>query len=125
MQKKDYFGVYRRPALLALAWLASLTLSRLVLVLVFQERVSETGGLDVIFLQGLRFDLILIAALLGPVFLFKPWFHTWKPLRWLGNWLWPLYAAAVTAACFFVEASSADYIGTFDSPVNLLDLSLS
>jgi len=105
---------------LALAWLSALTLSRLVLVLVFHERVAETGGLTIIFLQGLRFDLVLIGALLGPLFLLKPWFHTWKPFRWLGNWFWPLYAAAVTAACFFVEGSSADYIGTFDSRPNYL-----
>jgi len=120
MQLKSYFGVYRSPAVLALCWLLGFSLSRIFLVAVHWSRVAPTEGLGFILLQGVRFDLILTASLLGPVFLFRPWFHMAGFLRAIGNWIFPLYLGIVTAAAFFVEASTASFISQFDSRPNFI-----
>ena len=113
-------GVYRRPAILALWFIAAFAVSRLILSVIFWDRVGPTDGLGFIFAQGLRFDLITVAAVLGPVFLIRPVLHTAQVLRWLSNVLIPVYLGAVTAAVFFVEASTASFIGQFDSRPNFL-----
>jgi phosphoglycerol transferase MdoB-like AlkP superfamily enzyme len=120
MQFLSYMGIFRRPALLAAAWLVALSLSRLVLVVLHWDRVAPTHGFGIIFLQGLRFDLILVAALFGPVFLLRPWLHAVAALRSVANGLFPLYLAVATALSFFVEASTAAFIGQFDSRPNYL-----
>lgn len=120
MQALSNFGVYRRPAVLALCFLAGFSLSRILLVAIHWSRVAPTEGLGFILLQGVRFDLILVAGLLGPVFLFRPWFHLAGFLRAIGNWLFPLYLGLVAAIAFFVEASTASFIGQFDSRPNYI-----
>lgn len=120
MQLANYKSVLKRPFILVLCWLAVLSVSRLVLMGIHWDRVSDTGGFWFIFLQGVRFDLILLASLLGPIFLLKPWFHTLDLLRRFGAWLFPLYAAFATAAAFFIEASTASFINQFDSRPNYL-----
>lgn len=117
---KSNFGVYHHLAVLALCWLLGLSLSRLFLVLSHWERVAPTEGLGFILLQGVRFDLILIGFLLGPVFLLRPWFHMAGFLRAISNWVFPLYLGIVTAVVFFIEASSASFIGQFDSRPNFI-----
>ena len=68
---------------------------RVLLVSELWERVEPTGGLPFILLQGIRFDLILVAQLFGPVFLLAPWLHGGAISRRIGAWLVPLYLGLV------------------------------
>jgi phosphoglycerol transferase MdoB-like AlkP superfamily enzyme len=106
--------------ILALCYVAVLTASRLLLVSIFHDRVAETGGLAFILTQGLRFDIILVGLIFGPVALVKPWLHTQAALRRLGQWVVPLYVSVITALAFFIEASTASFISEFDSRPNYL-----
>ena len=111
-------SIFKRIAVLALCYLAILTASRLILIGFFFERVSETGGTGFILLQGLRFDIILLGLVFGPIALVKPWLHTHPVLQRIGQWIVPLYLGIVSALAFFVEASTASYILEFDSRPN-------
>ncbi len=112
--------IFRRLALLALAVLVALSLSRLLLVVLFGDRVADTGGLTVIFGQGLRFDLILVGFLFAIPAVLLPWLHLGKAGRWLAAWTVPAWFAVVVPLAFFVEASSAPFIRQFDSRPNYL-----
>ncbi len=90
MRMTEINGIFRRPGVLAVCFLAALSLSRLILTGMHWERVAPTNGLGITLLQGFRFDLVLLASLLGPVFFFKPWFHTAGFLTRIGNWLIPV-----------------------------------
>ncbi len=115
-----FLSTYQRYAVLALCYLVVLTASRLVLVGIFDDRVSQTGGLGFILLQGLRFDIILIGLIFGPVALIKPWLHAHAVLRRAKKWILPTYVGVITALAFFVEASSASFITEFDSRPNYI-----
>ena len=112
--------IFRRIAVLALFYLAVLTASRLLLIGIFFDRVSPTGGFGFILLQGLRFDIILLGLIFGPVALVMPWLHAFAIPRRLGQWLVPVYVGTITALAFFVEASTSSFIGEFDSRPNYL-----
>ena len=110
MRLKSYISIFRRPAILALGFLAAFSVSRLFLVTIYWDRVAPTDGLGFILLQGVRFDIILIGMVFAPVLLFKPWFHTLAFLRRIGMWLFPIYMALVTSIAFFVEATTTSFI---------------
>ena len=117
-EMRAFFSIYYRLAVLAAGYLVVLTTSRLILVGFHMERVAPTDGIGFILIQGLRFDIILLGLLFGPVLLAKPWLHSADLLRRLGRWLVPVYVGAVTALAFFVEASTLSFIGEFDSRPN-------
>ncbi len=112
--------VLERPLTLALLILVSLSASRLLLIALFWNRVEPTGGVTFILTQGLRFDIILIGLLIGPVFLLKPLFHTRPWLIPIGRWLWSLYLGAATSFIFFVESATFSFIREYDSRPNYL-----
>lgn len=120
MQVAKIFSIFKRPAQLSLCILAMLSVSRFILVKVHWERVAPTDGAEFILLQGVRFDLILLGMLFGPVFLLKPWFHTQAFMRALGRWLWPAYMGLATALIFFVEAATLPFLAEFDTRPNYL-----
>jgi phosphoglycerol transferase MdoB-like AlkP superfamily enzyme len=117
---ENYFGIYRRPAFLALCFLLALSASRLFLVWFYWDRVASTDGLGFILAQGIRFDIILLGIVFGPVFLLKAWFHSFAFLRRAGNWIIPVYLGIATALSFFIEASTTSFIAQFDSRPNFL-----
>jgi phosphoglycerol transferase MdoB-like AlkP superfamily enzyme len=84
------------------------------------DRVAASGGLGFILLQGVRFDIILLGMLFGPVFLIKPWFHTLAFLRCSGAWIWPVYLGLAIPLAFFVEASTLAFIAEYDNRPNYL-----
>lgn len=120
MRLSRHFAIFLRPALLALGVLGALSASRVLLVSELWERVEPTGGLPFILLQGIRFDLILVAQLFGPVFLLAPWLHGGAISRRIGAWLVPLYLGLVCGLGFFVEAATLPYIREFDIRPNYL-----
>ena len=115
-----FVRTYKRLAILALCYIAVLTVSRLVLIGMHEDRVDATGGLGFILAQGLRFDLILVGMILGPVAIFKPLFHLAPALAGIGKWLGAIYVGAMTGLAFFVEASTSAFIHEFDSRPNYL-----
>jgi phosphoglycerol transferase MdoB-like AlkP superfamily enzyme len=120
MRLTSYTGIFMRPGILALYILAALSLSRLFLIGVNWERVAATEGIGFILLQGVRFDIIFLGMILGPVLLFKPWFHTLAFLRHIGRWIFPAYLGLAVSLAFFIEASSKSFIAEYDSRPNYL-----
>ncbi len=106
--------------MLSLSVLAAMSASRLLLMSMHWERVVATDGLAFILLQGVRFDIILIGMLFGPIFVIKPWFHTRASLQRFGKYLIPAYLGLTTSLMFFVEASSKSFIDEYDSRPNFL-----
>jgi phosphoglycerol transferase MdoB-like AlkP superfamily enzyme len=113
-----FLSIYNRIALLAVCYLVVLTASRSLLVGIHFDRVAPTDGFLFIFLQGIRFDIILIGLIFAPVLLLKPWFQTAAALRRLGQWLIPAYLGVMTALAFFVESATLSFIEEFDSRPN-------
>ena len=66
------------------------------------QDLEATGGLGFILAQGLRFDLILVGMILGPVAIFKPLFHLAPVLAGIGKWLAAIYVGVMTSLMFFV-----------------------
>jgi len=120
MRLTNYTPIFRHLAILSLSVLAFFSLSRLMLVGIYWERVSATDGLVFIFMQGIRFDIILLGMLFGPVLVLKPWFHSRASLRRIGKWLIPAYLGLATSLIFFVEASSKSFIKEYDSRPNFI-----
>jgi phosphoglycerol transferase MdoB-like AlkP superfamily enzyme len=112
--------IFRRPALLGLGLLLLLSISRVYLVTVYSEQVAATDGLAFILLQGVRYDLILLGMLFGPVLLALPWLHRRTGLRRVGRWAVPLYLALVSALAFFIEAASRAFIDEYGNRPNYL-----
>jgi phosphoglycerol transferase MdoB-like AlkP superfamily enzyme len=112
--------ILRGPVLLALLFLVTLSASRLLLAAVFWERVAATHGLGFILLQGVRFDLILVGMLIGPVLILKPITQSGRWLLPAAGWFWPLYLGLVSAWAFFVEASTVSFIREYDSRPNYI-----
>ncbi|MBT8050604.1 MAG: LTA synthase family protein [Gammaproteobacteria bacterium] len=117
---KALLAIYKRLAVLASLILVFLSLSRVLLVSAFWDRVSNTEGLGFILLQGVRFDIIFLGMILGPALLFRPWFHTLGFLRRVGAWVIPAYLGIALALGFFVEASTYSFIVQYDSRPNYL-----
>jgi phosphoglycerol transferase MdoB-like AlkP superfamily enzyme len=120
MRLTNYLAVFRRISGLVLAFLVALSMSRLLLVAVYWDRVAATDGLGFILLQGIRYDIILIGMLFGPVFFLKTWFHTLPFLRRFGQWFFPVCVGLMVSLAFFVEASTTSFIAEYDSRPNYL-----
>lgn len=116
----EHLKVYRRLGALCLGWLAFLSASRLLLMVLFDERVVAAGGVTFITLQGLRFDGLLIGGLLGLVFLVKPWLHLMGRFGQGALGVLGALVGAMSGFVFFVEASTASFIRQFDSRPNYL-----
>lgn len=112
--------IYKQMFKLSVLFLLALTASRLLLMAVHWDRVEPTGGIGFILMQGLRFDLILLAMLYGPAFLIKPWFQRGPRPRRFGNWLIPVYLGIVTTFAFFIEVTTLSFIGQYDSRPNYI-----
>ncbi|MFC1776427.1 LTA synthase family protein [Pseudomonadota bacterium] len=93
-----------------------LTLSRIVLIAWFWDRVAPTGGTWFILLQGIRFDLVLMGMLLGPALLATPWLSG----RNFGASLLRFYLLAVTLFVLWVELGTIPYIDQYDARPNYI-----
>lgn len=93
-----------------------LSLSRLVLMVLYSDRIAATGGNWFIFLQGIRFDIILMGMLLGPALLAAPWLTGRRP----GALLLRYYLVAVTIFIVWVELGTIPYIDQYDARPNYI-----
>lgn len=93
-----------------------LSLSRIVLVAWYWDRVAPTGGSLFIFLQGIRFDLVLMGMLVGPALLAAPWLSGRKN----GSRILRYYLVAVTFFIVWVEMGTIPYIDQYDARPNYI-----
>ena len=104
----------------SLCLLIFLSLSRILLLTWQFDRVSETGGVAFILLQGLRFDLILLAGLLIipvtllPLLVANRW--SMKPTIWL----FKVYLLVITVVLVFLELATPNFIIQYDFRPNIL-----
>jgi phosphoglycerol transferase MdoB-like AlkP superfamily enzyme len=87
---------------------------------VYSDRVNATGGVEFILMQGVRFDLIVVGLLFGPLWIVTPWLYVTAATRHLARWLLPLWPSAVLGLALFVEASTYSFINEFDTRPNII-----
>ena len=108
--------------LLAYAWrlILVLTVARVLLVVWLAPRVMAADMLAPVFLQGLRFDLVLLGITLAPLVLLFPLLAS-SPLL-LPAWraLLRVYLSVVLLAVTFMELATPSFINQFDSRPNIL-----
>jgi phosphoglycerol transferase MdoB-like AlkP superfamily enzyme len=93
-----------------------LSLSRLVLLAWYWDRVAPTGGTWFILLQGIRFDIVLMGMLVGPALLLAPWWSGRK----FGGALIRYYLVAVTFFVVWIELGTIPYIDQYDARPNYI-----
>jgi len=100
--------------------LPMLSLSRLSLVAWQYERVFATDGLGFILLQGLRFDVVLLAILLVLPLTLTPLILTIKSLH--KPWLTfiKLYLVLMFVELLFTELATPNFISQYDLRPNIL-----
>jgi phosphoglycerol transferase MdoB-like AlkP superfamily enzyme len=107
------FDAYAPLVAMFIIGLIVLSVSRFGLVLWKFDRVSNTGQLTAIFVQGLRVDIIqlcllsLIPLLLMPIFTIAKYWHGW---RWF-TYVWVTLAIVLLV---FLEASTPGFIAEYD-----------
>jgi len=112
---------YLRPlAVFAAATLVFLSVARAAFVLWHLDRVRAADMLGTVFVQGLRFDLVLVGFLtLIPVLLL--WlFATTRPMLRVGSWLLRAYLVACFAGLVFMELATPSFINQYDARPNRL-----
>ena len=93
-----------------------LSLSRLVLLAWYWDRIAPTGGSWFILLQGIRFDLVLMGMLVGPALLAAPWVSGRKT----GTSVLRYYLVVVTFFVVWVELGTIPYIDQYDARPNYI-----
>jgi phosphoglycerol transferase MdoB-like AlkP superfamily enzyme len=111
---------FRPLAIFVAAALAVLTVARLGLVLWQLERVTAAKMLGPIFIEGLRFDVVLLSALLLPAAVALPVFATSTRLLPLGKSLLLFYLVACFTGIVFMEVATPPFVAQFDARPNRL-----
>ncbi len=110
---------YLRPFVwFAAAVLGSLTLARLGLVSFQLDRVLSANMLGAVFLQGLRFDVVVVGFLLVFPSLLLPVFATSTRMSRHGRRALRGYFAATFAALLFLELTTPSFINQYDARPN-------
>jgi phosphoglycerol transferase MdoB-like AlkP superfamily enzyme len=106
----------------AFAWrlLLAATLARLALVAWQWDRVEAADMLAAVFVQGLRFDVVLLGIILAiPVLLYPLLASTQVTVRaWRG--FLRVYLPAMLIFVVFMECSTPSFVDQFDSRPNIL-----
>jgi phosphoglycerol transferase MdoB-like AlkP superfamily enzyme len=112
---------FLRPlALFAAAAIVYLGAARAALVLWQLGRVRAADMLGPVFLQGLRFDVVLVGFLLAIPVLMLWLFATSAPLLRIGNRLLRFYLVACFAGLVFMELATPSFINQYDARPNRL-----
>lgn len=115
-------SLFRPLWIYSLMLLAVLIVSRIALVSWQLPRVNDADMLAVVFLQGLRFDLVLLGLSLSiPVLLFP---IVASNARLFGIWRFIVcfYLPAILVLVLFMECNTPSFIAQFDSRPNILFL---
>src|SRR6185436_9257144 len=113
--------IYLRPlAVFAAAVLVALSVARVGLVLWQYDRVSAADMLGTVFVQGLRFDLLIVGFLTAFPVLLLWLFATSRPLARVGNRLLRGYLATTFTAVLFLELATPSFINQYDARPNQL-----
>lgn len=99
--------------------LALFSLSRLLLVIWQYPRVISADGLGYIFLQGVRFDIVLLGMVLVVPLMLHPLMQTQAVLGRLWKPLLSTYLVVCFAIFVFVEASTPSFINEYDLRPNI------
>jgi phosphoglycerol transferase MdoB-like AlkP superfamily enzyme len=114
-------GTYLRPlAVFAAAVLVALSLARVGLVLWQYDRVHTADMLGFVFVQGLRFDLIVVGFLTAIPTLLLWLFATSRSMARVGNRLLRGYLATTFIAVLFLELATPSFINQYDARPNQL-----
>jgi phosphoglycerol transferase MdoB-like AlkP superfamily enzyme len=112
---------YLRPlAVFAAAVLVALTLARVALVLWQYDRVRAVDMLAAVFVQGLRFDVVVVGFLTAIPTLLLWLFATSRPMARIGNRLLRGYLATAFGAVLFLELATPSFINQYDARPNQL-----
>jgi len=112
---------YLRPfAVFAAAALVFLAVARVGLVSWQLDRVRAADMLGTVFLQGLRFDLVLVGFLIAIPVLLLWLFATSTPLARVGGTLLRIYLVACFAGIVFMELATPSFINQYDARPNRL-----
>lgn len=110
-----------RPLLyLALCLLVILTLSRLLLLFIYSERVTQIDATGFVLIQGLRFDLVMIGMLLFIPILFLPFLATSQALLPFWQLLLKIWFPLALICVLFMELTTAPFSEQFDVRPNVL-----
>ncbi|GAB3278004.1 LTA synthase family protein [Parahaliea aestuarii] len=117
MHYSNYLSrLYAPLALFTVSLFTVLSLSRLMLAVIYRDRVSAVEGFLYVMVQGLRFDLIVACIFLLPVAVVHPFlnrFPVWsRCLR--------IYLLAAFMLAVFMEAATPTFIGEYDLRPNIL-----
>jgi len=119
-RSRDIYSVIRPILIFALMLIGFLTLSRISLVIWQWDRVSEVGMLLPIFIQGLRFDLVLVGiASAIPVLLFPMLVSTHRMMPVWRMFL-RVYLPIILLLAIFMELATPSFVDQFDSRPNAL-----
>lgn len=112
-----------RP-LASFAWrlLLTLTICRAALVLWQWERVSDADMLANVFIEGLRFDLVLLGMLLAIPVLAFPFLASTRFTVPGWRWLLKISLPVALLAVLFMECSTPSFVEQFDGRPNMLFL---
>jgi phosphoglycerol transferase MdoB-like AlkP superfamily enzyme len=107
-------------AVFVVRFIVVLTAARVLLVVWQWQRVSDADMVASVFLQGLRFDLVLLGiVLLIPVLLF-PLLASHRRLVPLWRGFLVIYFSAALLVITFMEFSTPSFVDQFDSRPNIL-----
>jgi phosphoglycerol transferase MdoB-like AlkP superfamily enzyme len=112
---------YLRPlAVFAAAVLVALFVARVGLVLWQYDRVRAADMLGTVFVQGLRFDVVVVGFLTAIPILLLSLFATSRSMARVGNRLLRGYLATTFGAVLFLELATPSFINQYDARPNQL-----
>jgi len=114
----DTFTYLRPLGVFAVAVLVALSLARVGLVLWQYDRVTAAEMLGTVFVQGFRFDLIVVALFTVVPTLLLWLFTTSRSMARVGNRLLRGYLVASFAAVLFLELATPSFINQYDARPN-------
>jgi phosphoglycerol transferase MdoB-like AlkP superfamily enzyme len=111
---------FKSLIIFCLLTLATLSLSRVMLMIWKYERVLDADGVLFILLQGIRFDLVLLGLLLGIPAIITSLAAPMRPALSIWNPLLRIYLVLCFAGILFVELSTPSFIDQYDLRPNYL-----
>lgn len=113
------FDILKPFALFCLGSLLLFSLSRLALVIWLYPRVEAVHGLWFIFLQGLRFDLVMLGIALVVPLVLTPVLHLASSSARIWSRLVVIYLAICFGLFIFMEAATPSFINQYDLRPNI------